>query len=325
MKRVQYSRLGDPAEVLDVVEAPSAPLQPGEVRVQVLATPIHPSNLLQIAGLYGVRPPLPATPGAEGVGRVVEAAEGAGLPVGQAVLLTSGVPTWVSEIVGPGRAFVPVPDGDLEQLSMLVVNPLTAWLMLTDIVQLEPGAWVIQSAANSAVGRALIQLAKRQGLRTVNVVRRDSLIPELEAIGADVVLVDGPDLAERVRTAAGAPMSLAIDAVGGETFARLLATLGKGGTIVPYGLMSGQLPTLDVGAAIFRDLRMRGFWLSQWFKEASPADRQAAIGGLLPLVASGALKMPVDSTFPLSRVREAVARAAEGGRDGKVLLVADPA
>lgn len=323
MKLVQYSQLGDPAEVLEIVERPSAPLQPGQVRVKVLAAPIHPSTLLQIAGLYGTRPPLPAVPGSEGVGRVVEAADGAGLPVCQHVLLTTGAGAWASEMVGPAGAFVPVPGGDVEQLSMVVVNPLTAHLMLTDLVDLKEGDWVIQSAANSAVGRVLIQLAARRGLRTVNVVRRASLVPELEAIGADVVLVDGDDLGQRVEAATGARMRLAIDAVGGATFARLLGTLGKSGTIVPYGLMSGELPTLDVGAAIFRDLRVRGFWLSQWFQDASAEARQRAFGALVPLIASGEISMPVDSRFPLSQVHDAVRRAAEGGRDGKVLLVAD--
>ena len=323
MKCVQYRNLGDPADVLEIIERPSPPLEAGQVRVKMLAAPIHPADLLQVAGLYGTRPPLPATPGSEGVGRVIETTSDAGLAVGQTVLLTSGGGTWRSELVGPGAAFIPVPDGDIEQLSMLVVNPLTAHLMLNEIVSLAEGDWVIQSAANSAVGRSLIQLAARRGIRTVNVVRRASLVPELEAIGADVVLVDGADLGDRVREAAGTRMSLAIDAVGAETFSRMVGTLADGGTMVPYGLMSGQLPTLDVGAAIFRDLRVQGFWLSAWFKTASAADKQAAFGALVPLIASGALRMPVDARYPLHSIKDAVRRAAESGRDGKVLLVSD--
>ncbi|WP_373492525.1 zinc-dependent alcohol dehydrogenase family protein, partial [Parasphingorhabdus sp.] len=234
MKYIQYDEIGNPPDVLKVMKAPQTALAAGEVRVKVLATPIHPSNLLQISGEYGVAPPLPAYPGAEGIGQVIETApDVSGLQIGQRVMLV-GVSTWREEIVAPVAAFIPLPDaGDAEQMSMLTVNPLTAHLILSSYVELEAGDWVIQSAANSAVGEYLIQIAKQRGLKSVNIVRRESLIPELEALGADIVLTDGPDLAARVAEATGnAPIALAIDAVGGGTFSQLVECLTFGGTIV---------------------------------------------------------------------------------------------
>ena len=327
-KYIELNALGDPAEVLEVKIGTRQPLQAGEVRVKVLAAPIHPSNLLQIAGKYGVDPALPSTPGNEGVGQVVEvSADVAHLSVGQLVLL-AGVGAWRDEIVAASTNFIPLPDlGEpsmevIEQLSMAAVNPLAALLMLTSFVELEEGDWLVQSAANSAVGGYIIQLAKQRGLKTINVVRREGLADELTAMGADVVLIDGPDLAKKIATAAGnEPVSLAIDAVGGETFTRLANSLGFGGTVVAYGALSGKPATLYTPITIFNDIRIRGFWLSKWFETASMQEKQAAFGQVIPLVASGALKANVDSRFTVSEIKEAVSRAAQSGRNGKVLIV----
>lgn len=323
MKFVEYATLGEPAEVLTVKEAPTKPLDTGEVRVEVLATPIHPSNLLQIAGRYGTTPDLPTVPGAEGIGVVTEvSADVAHLQIGQRVMLAGGG-TWCDEMVGPAANFIPLPaTGDAEQLSMLTVNPLTAHLILESFVELKPGDWIVQSAANSAVGEFIIQLAAQRGIKTINIVRRASLAAGLEAIGADLVLVDGDDLTDRVKAATGgAPLKLAVDCVAGDMFAKMVEMLAYGGTIVSYGALSMQPPTLNSVAVIFNDVRVRGFWLSKWFEVASPEDKQAAYGKIIPLVASGAIKAKVDARFPLADIKEAVTRAAEPGRNGKVLLL----
>lgn len=325
---VELNRIGNPAEVLEVKSEPRRKLGGGEARVQVLATPIHPSNLLQIEGRYGVDPVLPSTPGSEGVGRVLEVSSGVNhLSVGQLVLLASGG-TWRDEIVAPASGFIPLPDlgspdmAVIEQLSMVAVNPLTALLMLESFVELQEGDWVVQSAANSAVGGYLIQLARQRGVRTINVVRRAGLEQQLKAKGADVVLIDGPDLAEQIRAATGGRGTvLAIDAVGGATLPRLLNSLAYGSTLVAYGVLSGQPASVNPAIAIFNDIRIRGFWLSKWYQSASSEEKQAAFGKVVPLIASGALKADVDSRFSVAEIKQAVTRAAEGGRNGKVLIV----
>ncbi len=216
-------------------------LQAGEVRVEVLAAPINPSDLMTITGDYGRLPPLPAVGGNEGVGRVVEAAAGAGAPrVGQRVLLPVGIGTWATHVTARAAELVPLPDaGDPVQLSMLAINPPTAALLLQDIVDLAPGEWVVQNAANSAVGGYLVQLAKARGLRTVSVVRRESACAQVAASGGDAVLVDGDDLATRIRSVTeGAKIRLGIDAVGAAATDRLAQSLAPGGTVVNYGAMA---------------------------------------------------------------------------------------
>ncbi|WP_419906983.1 zinc-dependent alcohol dehydrogenase family protein [Hoeflea sp.] len=322
MKIIEFSELGDPAKVLKLKEQPSQPPAAGEVRVKIVATPIHPANLLQIAGQYAGSPDLPSVPGGEGFAEVLEVGEGVThLAPGQNVLLAGAGGSWRDEMTAPASAFIPAPAGDPEQLSMIAVNPLTAHLLLSRFKDLKEGDWIIQSAANSAVGELVVQLAARRGIRTVNVVRRENLIPALKSLGADVVLTDGPDLAERARAATGgAAILLGFDSVAGETFERLVGTLAYGATIVSYGVLSGQMPQLNLATVIANDINVRGFWLAKWYETASPDDRQAAFGTLMPLVAGGQIKTRIDSRFPLEEIADAVTRAAQGGRDGKVLL-----
>lgn len=328
LKYVELNRIGDPAEVLEVKSEVSRSLQSGEVRVAILAAPIHPANLLQISGNYGTDAVLPSTPGGEGVGRVVEVStEVSHLAVDQLVLITGGG-TWREEIVAPAARFIPLPDlGSpsaevIEQLSMTAVNPLSALLMLTSFVELKAGDWIVHSAANSAVGGYIIQLAHQRGIKTINVVRREGLADDLKSKGADVVLIDGPDLAEQIAAATNnEPISLAIDAVSGETFSRLAKSLGHGGTIVSYGALSGKPVTFSPVMTIFSDVRIRGFWLSKWFELAGMEEKQAAFGQVIPLIANGTLKANIDSRYSIGEIKQAVTRAAQRGRNGKVLLV----
>lgn len=319
MKRVIYREFGNPAKVLELVEEDSPALEPGQARIDVLRTPINPSDYIQVAGEYGVKPPLPATGGNEGLGRVSEV-NGDGIDVGQLVLLPVGEGTWCTQMIGNIRQLVPLPEGDIDQLSMLMVNPATAHLLLSEFVDLKDGDWVIQSAANSAVGTYVVQLAKSRGINVACVVRRESAAPALEAVGADMILVDGPDLAKEVRQKTGARMKLALDAVAGETFGRLAETLEEGGTLVNYGAMSMQNAQIAAGSLIFRDITVKGFWLVHWFAKASREDRMQVYGALTQAVATGTLHAPIDKVFTLDQITEAVSYTMAGGRSGKVLL-----
>ena len=244
MKNAELTRFGIPWEVCRIVEGPALGSPgPGEVNIKVEAGPINPAELLLIEGKYASRPPLPARLGIEGVGTITAVGEGVNeLTMGDLVM-SLGRTNWAEEIQVSSRAVVKVPkDADLQQLSMLKVNPATAMFMLEGYVNLKPGDWVIQNAANSAVGRYIIQLARTKGVKTLNVVRRTELFGELRKIGADVVLLDGDDLAKRVRSEVGdANIPLAIDAVAGEGTLSLGGALSEGGTVVNYALLSGCL------------------------------------------------------------------------------------
>jgi trans-2-enoyl-CoA reductase len=322
MKAVRFSAFGAPLDVTQVVDEEPGPLAPGEALLEVLATPINPSDIMTLAGLYGVLPKLPAVPGNEGVGRVVRVEGEAPVKPGDIVFLPMGSGTWRTHMKAKASRLLPVPKGaDLLQMSMLSINPPTADLLLREIVKLERGEWVIQNAANSAVGRYLIKLAKLEGYKTINVVRRADVAQELKALGADVVVEDGDDLPQRVQQATGgAPVRLAIDAVSGSATTRLGETVAPNGVVVNYGAMSGKSASLSPGALIFKNVTLRGFWLVQWLNSASREAQTALMSRMAKLVADGTLYAPVDATFPLENIREALTRANEGGRQGKVLL-----
>lgn len=324
MLAAQVSAFGRPETAIEIVEQ-ADPGEPGpdEVLVEAEFAPINPADVLNLEGKYGAVPPaLPMIPGAEGVGRIARAGAAVRhVKPGDRVLLT-GPGCWRERIKAPGKAVFALPGGvDPKQLAMLRVNPPTAYLMLHTIVAPSPGQWVIQNAANSGVGHCLIRLARLAGIKSVNVVRREELVAPVRAFGGDVVLVDGPDLDTRVRAAIGeAALPLAIDAVGGTGTQRLARCLSDGGTVVNYGLLSGDPCMVDGRETVFRDVRLQGFWLRKWYVDTPPAQIAALYRDLAAMVADGTLAVEVEAVYPIRKIKEAVAHAARGGRSGKILL-----
>jgi len=289
----------------------------------VLAAPINPADLNQIEGKYPIRAPLPATPGFEGAG-VVEEIGGSvqGLTVGTQVILPHDVGTWREACVVKADKLVAVPDEiKAEQAAMLKINPLTAWRMLHDFVVLQPGDWVIQNAANSAAGRATIQISRELGYQTVNVVRRTELIEELRAEGGDVVLLDNEDLREAAAAATnGALIRLGLNAVGGESALRLAKIVAPEATIVTYGAMSLRPLSLPNGLLIFKNLHFTGFWVNKWYEQATPTQRSETFARIFELAQRGLLETKVERAYSLGEFAAAVARASEGQRDGKIVF-----
>ena len=204
---------------------------------------------------------------------------------------------------------------------MLKINPMTALRLLHDYVDLKSGDWLIQNAANSAAGRAVIQIARDLGYKTVDVVRREELIDELRAEGGDVVLVDGENLREEVKNATGnAPIHLGLNAVGGASALRLANTLAPGSTIVTFGAMSLQALKIPNGLLIFKDLRFRGIWINKWYDNATIEERMEAFRALFEMAKRGLLKTKVEKAYPLSELKVAVRHAAQGKRAGKIIF-----
>lgn len=321
MKAIQIEAFGNPAEVLKLVDIPDvgAPSE-GEVVIALEASPINMSDLLMISGRYGYRPKLPSVMGTEGVGRVIAVGGGVKhLKQGDRTLVPYPTPAWAERVKTNAGQLRPLPGGDVHQLAMLGINPPTAYLMLTDFVSLPSGSWVIQNSANSGVGRALIPIAKSLGLKTVNVVRRDDVVAEVKAIGGDVVLVDGPDLAKRVASETSkAPIALAVDGVGDTSTTNLLGCLAEKAVHVFYSTISGKPSIVPATHFIFRDISMRGFWLANWFKDAKPHQITEMYDRLTPLVASGAISAPIAGTYSFAEIAEAVAVAAK--KRGKALF-----
>ena len=318
-----YEKHGNPADVLHVERRRWPTPAANEAVVKMRAAPINPADLNQIEGKYPVRAELPATPGFEGAGVVVELGAGVNsLTTGALVILPHNIGTWRDAVAVKAEDLVVVPDGiEPVQAAMLKINPLTAWRLLHDYVDLQKGDWLIQNAANSAAGRDMIQIAHELGYKTVNVVRRAELIDELRAEGGDAVLVDDGNLREQVKNATGgAPIRLGLNSVGGDSALRLANCLAPGGTLVSFGAMSLQPLKIPTGLFIFKDLRFRGIWINKWYDNATPSERMETFQPLFEMARRGLLKTKVEKAYPLSEVKAAVAHAAQGKRSGKIIF-----
>lgn len=322
---VLLREFGDPQSVAQCGIVPVGRVMQGEVLLRMNYAPVNPADINVLEGKYGRLPPLPAVPGMEGVGTVVES-RSPRFQGGERVLFPADLGTWRELGIVDAGKLIAVPDCvPLQQASMLRINPPTALCMLREIVSLAPGEWVLQNAANSGVGRLVIQIARILGLRTVNVVRRSGLVEELGGCGADAVLEEGPALAERIRGITGKDGArLALNAVGGECALELAKALGDSGSLVTYGAMARQPLRIPNGLLIFKDLRVSGFWVSRWMRQASGERVEALFQNLISWAAAGRISVPVAAVYPLSGVSEAVGHAMRGGRGGKVLLEPDP-
>ena len=323
MKQVLIDRYGPPEEVARCAEVPDvgAPAA-GEVVFDVLAFPINPADVSFCRGTYRLRPTLPATPGAECIGRVAAVGPGVSRVKPGDLVINLERENWAARRRVREADVIAVPPGmDLRQAAMLRINPPTALLLLTDIVELGRGDWVIQNVANSAVGRLVIRLARARGLHTVNVVRRDSLFAELEALGADVCAVDGPDLASSVKAkTGGAPIRLGLDAVSGGAAARLSSCLAEGAVVCNYGSMSGEDPVMPRSALTSGGQKLVGFVLGRGLATRSLEQIRALYADLGRQVLDGTLSAPVEKVYAIDDIKAALAHAQRGERTGKILV-----
>jgi mitochondrial enoyl-[acyl-carrier protein] reductase / trans-2-enoyl-CoA reductase len=321
-----YETHGNPADVLNIETQPWPTPASEEAIVQIRAAPINPADLNQIEGKYPVRAQLPATPGFEGAGVVVDLGKSVkDLAIGALVILPHNLGTWRDAVAVKASELVTVPpEIDPVHAAMLKINPMTGWRLLHDYVDLKSGDWLIQNAANSAAGRAVIQIAHDLGYKTVNVVRREELIDELRAEGGDMVLVDGGNLREEVKHGTNsAPIRLGLNAVGGDSALRLANCLAPGSTMVTFGAMSLQALKIPNGLLIFKDLRFQGIWINKWYDNATMDERMEAFQRLFEMAKRGLLKPKVEKAYSLSQAKTAVAHAAQGKRSGKIIFEFD--
>jgi NADPH2:quinone reductase len=324
MRSLVFEAFGEPASVLKLVEARLPEPGADTVRVRILARPIHPSDLLTVRGLYGRLPKLPAVPGFEAVGRIE--AIGAAVTdwsIGQRVIPLGIEGTWADALIAPQQMLLAAPEELPDTIAcQMLINPLTAYLLLFEVLKAQPGDWVIQSAAGSALGRMLIQLAALNGVNLINVIRSRAGIETLKSAGAThIIAAEDEDVVARIAAIAGRiPVTKAIDAVGGTTGALLAEAMGYGGTLIVYGGLSLQPLPIEPARLIFRALTIKGFWLTEWVRATPREARQKAFNETLRLLTGGKMVPPVEAQYDLADFAQAIAHAERPGRLGKILL-----
>lgn len=323
MKAIEFTRHGTPHQVCRCIDAEDVGYpEPGEIIVAVDASAINPADLLIIEGRYPGPSQLPARVGIEGTGHVETTGSGVtGLAPGDRVMILDRA-NWVEKVRIEASQAIKIPnDLDVLQAAMMKANPPTALLMLDEYVDLQPGDWVIQNAANSAVGYHVIRLAKTRGVHTINVVRRETLFEPLTAAGADLVVLEGDDLGERVRSQLGnVHIPLALDAAGGRSCLALADCLSDGGTVVNYGFLSGEPCMITPHHAIVHNISLMGFWLVRQLFQGPRIKIEAVYADIARLIAEGTIQAPIEATYGLDDVTRALKHAERERRGGKILF-----
>lgn len=323
MRAVTQQTFGEPWDVLDVEEVSTPEPGAGEVRVRTLLSPVHNHDLWTIRGSYGFKPELPARTGSEAVGVIDALGEGVeNLELGQRVAAGGVFGAWAEYFTAPAAGLIPVDDdADDEVAAQLVAMPFST-IALLDWLDLKEGDWIIQNAANGAVGRMLAQLAPTRGLNVLGLVRRDDGVEELNAQGIDqVVSTESSGWQDRVaEITGGARIVAGIDSVGGDASNHVLSQLGEDATLVIFGAMAGGTMGLNSGAIIFNNITVKGFWGSRVMSELAPQRRGELFTELLTRVKDGTLSLTAEATYPFDQVREASKANFVPGRKGKILL-----
>ncbi|PVE96014.1 zinc-binding dehydrogenase [Microbacterium sp. TPD7012] len=323
MRALIHSTFGTPEEVLEVQERPVPEPGPGQVRLRIVLSPIHNHDLWTVRGTYGFKPELPAASGTEALGIVDAVGEGVEhLAVGQRVATGGTFGAWAEYILASAAGLVPVPDSLPDESAAQLVSMPFSTMTLLQFLQVEEGDWIVQNAANGAVGRMLAQLGAARGINVLGLVRRSAGVEELRAQGIDnVIATDQDDWKEQAAALIGdARVVAGVDSVGGASAGQVLSLLSEGGTLVAFGAMDS--PTMEIASSdvIFKQATVKGFWGSKVIPALDPADRKALFGELFQRIADGTLTLPVAGVFDAADIAEAVRANGTPGRVGKVLL-----
>lgn len=310
-----YTEYGDPVKVVQKQQDPIPEVKPDEILIKMLAAPVNPADINTIQGKYPARPALPAVPGNEGVGVVIKTGDTVNdIKAGDHVVpLASGLGTWRTHVVLPADCVLCVPkELGVVEAATLTVNPCTAYRMLKDFANLRCGDTVIQNGANSACGQYVIQICKVWGINTVNIIRDRPEIEELKTflkdLGATYVLTEEElRKTDLFKTKKLDKPRLALNCVGGQSALEVMRHLQNGSPIVTYGGMSREPVTVPTSALIFKDIQVRGFWMTEWSKKhADSLERFEMFEELISMMTNNELRGPAYKLVDFEDFKEAL-------------------
>jgi len=291
----RYDKYGPPLDVVKLLPQEELSSPAGtKVNIKILAAPINPADINTIEGVYGIQNPLPSTPGNEGIG-IVEAIgpNVSTLRIGDWVIPSSiGSGTWRSKLVAEENDLIRAPnDIPVAYAATMTVNPATAYRMLRDFSSLKTGDVVMQNGANSMVGLSVIQMCRQMGLKTVNIIRDErpgasEVLRLLSNLGGDLNITDkyvnSHGFNEILREMGGC--KLAFNCVGGEVVTEMARCLDPNSTIVTYGGMSKRPMNIPFDLMTSKQIRLAGFWVSEWYRTHSRLDRAIMIADIAKMI-----------------------------------------
>jgi NADPH:quinone reductase-like Zn-dependent oxidoreductase len=315
MLAIINEQIGEPADVLKLVELPKPEPAAGEVRIRVKLSPIHPSNLHVIRGRFGRQPSLPSSPGSECVG-VVDACgtRVSGLEPGMRVILLNVWGTYQEFMLAPAERVIVVPNSVPDEwAAQCTVNPLTAYILTMIEHKLRQDEYLLQTAAGSTVGGMVLQIAKMYGFKTVNIVRRRDQVQEIRELGGNEVLCTDDNGWEDAlgETSNRFRLVKAIDCVSGELAAAIARKLAPGGRLLVFGALSSHRQTaksafelpLHGPSLIYRSVSVQGWYLYHWFDSMHIQVIRDTAENVLQMLGSGCLSLPPAEKYPASDSR----------------------
>ena len=333
MKALIFHDIGEPNAVLHLEEIEEPIPATDEVLLQVLFSPVNPSDLHMIRGRYGYQPGLPASPGAEGVATVVKVGSGVtDVQEGDRVICFGTWNLWRERIICKASHVVPVPNAISDQAAATAYqNPLTAWALTQSVHQLSEGNWLLQTAATSSVGRLVLQLSKVYGFRTINVLRSRTQAEAIRSLGGEeIICTEDEDLRSRLQELTGGKgIDYAIDCVAGEVGGEVIRNLAPTGTMIQFGALSSHRQTdpakflmpVFSPKLIYSAATIRGWWLPRWLETQPVESVRNVMTNLLSMIAEGRLTLPETTSLPLERYQEALEMADGGTAKGKKILL----
>lgn len=324
MKAAVHDTFGEPQDVLETRDVPSPEPDKGQVRVRTILSPIHNHDLWTIRGNYGYKPPLPGAIGGSEAAGIVEAVGPGGDSdlVGQRVAVAGVHGTWAESFLASASGLLPLPEQIPDEMgAQIIAMPFSA-ISLLETLKAGKGDWIIQTAANGAVGRIMSVLAKARGINLLNLVRRSEAAEEITAAGmTNVLSTSDADWKGKAREIIGEGRVVsAIDSVGGDIPSALVELLGPDGELVVFGTATGAPMPLSSGELIMKQITVKGFWGARVSAEMDPDLRKRLIQELVTLVAKGDLVLETGGTYDLDHPADAVKAALTPGRAGKVMF-----
>jgi NADPH:quinone reductase-like Zn-dependent oxidoreductase len=326
-RAITYASAGDPADVLEATEIADPPAPgPGRIQVDVRAFPLHPGDLLAVR----LGPPHPGertVPGLEATGVVVATGAGVDTPrAGTRVTVFPNPGSWAQRINVSAELAVPVPDSvDDDVAAQMVCNPLTALLLYRAALQHFSVGYdgiIVNNAANSSVGRLFTAGADVHQVATISVVRSATRVRELTARFPKVPVVSTDDAGwvDRIRSiAAGRPVPVALDPVGGAIAGQLMSLLSPGGTLITYGAMDPEHIPLHAAALVGGEIGIRGLTVGRWLTGNSPERRASDIASVAG-IATQSGEFDVAGVYPLDQISAAVQHVNAPGKTGTVIV-----
>jgi len=328
---LRYYVPGTPENVLKMEkETIPTSLKENEVLLKILAAPINPADLNMIEGVYPIRPKLPAVGGNEGVGLVVQTgSQIKNLKINDKVIPAKpGLGTWRDFGVFEENDLFKVPaDIPTQYAATVSVNPCTALRLLDDFVQLKPGDVIIQNGGNSMVGTAVAQIAYLRDVKTISIIRGTrhdfaTVVERLKHLGSYMVVSEEYACTAQFRRLLSdmEKPKLALNCVGGPSSTELARHLGDGGVMVTYGGMSHKPITIPTSQLIFKDIQLKGFWMSRWLEEHSLEERTKMLNTLFEMIRNNQLKLWMEN-WNMKRFFDALTKYKEQNRERKIVLV----